>query len=475
MTKGDARPIIWWVRRDLRLGDNPALMAAVEKGVPVVPVFILDEVFETYGAAPKWRLGLGLDAFGKALADKGSRLILRRGKALSVLRELIADTGASAVHWSRLCDPSARARDEAVKSALRDDGTDARSFPGHLLFEPWTVQTGAGGYYKVFTPYWKSVRSRDPGQPLRTPGKIPVPMDWPVSDILADWRLGDAMRRGASVVGDHVLVGESGAASRLGAFIANSVGDYASQRDIPGVPGTSRLSENLTYGEISVRSVWHAGIRAREDGKPGAETFLKELAWRDFAYHLAFHTPRLISGNWNTDWDGFPWREDADGPEVLRWQQGRTGVPFVDAAQRELYVTGTMHNRSRMITASFLTKHLRCHWRIGLKWFEDCLIDWDPASNALGWQWVAGSGPDAAPYFRVFNPETQRQKFDPDCEYIRRWIAEGQDHPGNDALSFFKAAPVSWSLSASDGYPDQLVDLAEGRNRALAAYEGWKA
>jgi deoxyribodipyrimidine photo-lyase len=266
-------------------------------------------------------------------------------------------------------------------------------------------------------------------------------------------------------------VGEEAARGRLGSFIANSIEDYKARRDFPGEESTSRLSENLAWGEISPATLWHAGMRAMHEGAKGAEHFLKEVVWREFAYHLIYHTPHIVEENWREGWDSFPWNEDERVKEVRDWKHGRTGIKFVDAAMREMYVTGTMHNRSRMIVASYLTKHLMCHWRIGKEWFEDCLIDWDPASNAMGWQWTAGSGPDAAPYFRVFNPETQLEKFDGDGVYQKRWLAEGQSNPSETALSYFDAVPKSWNLSPKDDYPKPVVALDEGRKRALEAYE----
>lgn len=463
-------PIILWFRRDLRLGDHPALTEAVGSGNPVIPVFIHDEVVDGIGAAPKFRLGLSVAALAESLTDKGSRLILRRGRALDCLCDLIAETGAKAVWWSRLYDPDARKRDEAVKTALKDDGIDARSFSGHLLFEPWSVKTQTGDFYKVYTPFWKSVRGRDLPATLPAPGKIAAPESWPASDDLTDWGMAKAMSRGADVVARHVTVGDAAASRRLGTFIAHRISDYKTNRDLPGIDGTSGLSENLTYGEISPLACWHAGWRALHDGKGDAETFLKELVWREFAYHLIHHTPRLTNRNWRDGWDDFPWTTDERGAEVLAWKQGRTGVPFVDAAMREMYVTGTMHNRARMIVASYLTKHLMCDWRIGQAWFAEHLTDWDPASNALGWQWVAGSGPDAAPYFRIFNPDTQAEKFDADHAYRRAWIAEGQGDPPDTACAYFRAIPRRWAMSAADPYPDPLVGLARGRQRALDAY-----
>ena len=462
-------PIILWLRRDLRLADHPALVAACETGRPVIPVFIHDEVVEGHGAAPKWRLGLSVADFAKRLDGMGSRLILRRGKALDILRQLLDETGAEAVYWSRLYDPASIKRDKAVKAALKDDGVGAQSFNSHLLFEPWQVETQDGGFYKVYSSFWRNVKDRDVAAPIAKVEALVHPDEWPDSDDLDSWNMGAAMRRGADIVAAHVCVGEAAAQDRLAGFIEDRIEDYKKCRDFPAVEATSRLSENLTYGEISPRTIWHTGQRALQDGGKGAEHFLKELVWREFAYHLIYHTPHIIRDNWRGEWDDFPWR--ADGEPAEKWRRGRTGIPFVDAAMREMYVTGTMHNRARMIVASYLTKHLLTDWRYGMRWFEDCLIDWDPASNAMGWQWVAGSGPDAAPYFRVFNPETQAEKFDPDCDYRNRWIAEGRDVPHDDALSYFDAIPKSWGLSPSDPYPEPIMELPEGRKRALAAYE----
>ena len=464
-------PVLVWFRRDLRLSDHAALSAACGGDRPVIPVFIHDASVESLGAAPKWRLGLGLAQLSETLAQKGSRLILRKGEALDVLKALVQETGAGAVYWSRLYDPQAVKRDIEVKSALRDAGLEAKSFGGHLMFEPWTVETKTGGFYKVYTPFWKSVRNQDVPEPRPAPSRIPAPDTWPASDELAAWALGAAMRRGADVVRPFVRLGEGAAQSRLGAFIAHKVADYDSARDLPAVDGTSGLSENLALGEISPHQCWHAGTRALEEGKAGAETFLKELVWREFAYHLMHHTPRILDGNWKEDWDAFAWNSDASAPKVVAWTRGRTGIQFVDAAMREMYVTGRMHNRGRMIVASYLTKHLLTHWKIGQKWFEDCLIDWDPASNAMGWQWSAGSGPDATPYFRVFNPVTQLDKFDPKRTYVSRWIAEGRKRPHDDALAYFDAIPKSWDMAPDDRYPDPIVPADEGRKVALNAYE----
>ncbi|MGQ0564231.1 MAG: cryptochrome/photolyase family protein [Gemmobacter sp.] len=461
-------PLILWFRRDLRLSDHPMLTAAVDAGRPLLPLFILDPETEALGAAAKWRLGEGLAVFAAMLERAGSRLTFRRGAALDVLRAVIAETGAAGVHWSRLYDPASRARDEGVKSALRAEGRIAVSHPGHLLHEPWTVMTGQGGPYRVYTLFWNAVAARDCPAPLPRVTALPPPQAWPVSDRLEDWHLGAAMRHGGAVVAAHTQAGEAAAEARADAFLAGPVGAYGTARNRVDQAGTSGLSPHLALGEIGVRRLWHGGVRAEGEGRKGAFTFRKELVWRDFAHHLLYHYPTLPVANWKPEWDAFSWRADNDDAEA--WRRGMTGEPFVDAGMREMYVTGTMHNRARMIVASYLTKHLMTDWRIGAAWFDDCLTDWDPASNAMGWQWAAGSGPDAAPYFRIFNPTTQGETHDPAGTYRTRWIAERSAKPGADALSFFDAVPRSWQLDPRAPYPGPIVDLAAGRARALAAY-----
>lgn len=463
-------PLILWFRRDLRLDDNPMLQAASATGRPLIPVFIGDDALFGIGAAARWRYGESIADFALRLESKGARLVLRRGPALGVLRDLVAQTGASGVWWTRLYDPQARDRDSAIKDDLRARGAEARSFPGHLLAEPWEIETGQGTPYRVYTPFWKALCARDIPAPCPEPERLQLPDTWPESDHLDDWALGAGLNRAAPVLARHARIGEAAAQDRLDRFLAGAVEDYRHARDLPGRDTTSGLSENLTYGEIGPRRIWSAAqaLLAAAPGHKGAEHFCKELAWRDFAYHLMFHTPEILTRNWREEWDSFPWRDDNADSE--RWRRGMTGEPFVDAGLREMYVTGTMHNRARMIVASYLTKHLMTHWKVGLDWFADCLTDWDVASNAMGWQWVAGSGPDAAPYFRVFNPATQAEKFDANALYRRRFIAELSANPGEDARAFFACAPRSWGLDPAAPYPAPLVDLAEGRKRALAAY-----
>jgi deoxyribodipyrimidine photo-lyase len=455
-------PLILWFRRDLRLSDHPMLTAAVATGRPVMPVFILDSQTATQGAAARWRLGLSVADFAARLAGMGLRLVLRSGDALAVLQDLMAETGAQGVYWSRLYDPASRRRDAAVKAALTAGGCEARSFAGHLLHEPWTVTTGEGGFYKVYSPFWRAVQGRE----LREVLPAPVALRGSAADIAGDdlkgWALGARMQRGAAVVLPWQRVGERAAMDRLQGFLATRVAAYKVRRDFLAEGACSGLSENLTYGEISPLQMWQGGWRALQEGAAGAEHFLKELVWREFAWSLAYNSPHILERNWREGWDDFPWRADNDDAEA--WRRGMTGEPLVDAAMRQMYVTGTMHNRARMIVASYLTKHLLTDWRVGQAWFAECLTDWDPASNAMGWQWVAGSGPDAAPYFRIFNPATQAEKFDPEGDYRKRWLDRGSD----GARAYLDAAPLRWGLR--DGpRPQPLITLEAGRAQALAA------
>ncbi len=470
MTK---QPIIVWFRRDFRLADHPALHAALALGHPVLPLVVLDPETLAMGPAALWRWGLAVEAFALRLQSMGSRLVLRRGPAPQVLAALLDETQAAGVLWSRSYDPNTTPRDALVKAMVKGRGLLAGSRPGFLLHEPAAVLTGAGGFYRVYTPFWNAVKGLPVAPPLPAPKALPAPDVWPVSDDLASWDLGAGMRRGAAVVRPYQQVGEAAAMARLAAFIDIKADGYKLQRDFLAQDASSGLSENLTYGEISPRQIWHAGQRALHEGAAGAEHFLKELVWREFAWALMHHTPHIAHTNWRPEWEGFGWR--ADNPDAEAWRRGQTGEPVVDAAMRQMFVTGTMHNRARMIVASYLTKHLLTDWRVGQAWFAQCLTDWDPAANAMGWQWVAGSGPDAAPYFRVFNPTTQAQNFDPDQSYRARYVAELSATPPKPALDFFAAAPISWRLDPKRPYPPPLISLPDGRARALAAYAQRKA
>ncbi|PZQ47904.1 MAG: deoxyribodipyrimidine photolyase [Rhodovulum sulfidophilum] len=465
----DLRPRLFRFRRDLRLDDNPGLAAAAEGG-PVIPVFVLDAETEALGAAAKWRLGQSLADLDATLRARRSRLVLRRGDPAVVLPDLARETNAGAAHWGRVYLPATAEADSRARAALEKQGVAVVEHPGFLLREPWTIRTGAGTPFKVYTPFAKAAAA-DPIAACIDAPSLSSPDNWPGSDALEDWHLGAAMNRGAGIVAKYARVGENAARARLDAFLDGLVRDYARDRDRPDRDGTSGLSENLTYGEISPRRIWHAAERA---GGGGVDTFRRELLWREFAWHLIWHDPELPTRNWRRDWDAFGWRKDNADAEA--WRRGMTGEPMVDAGMRELFVTGRMHNRVRMIVASYLTKNLLTHWRVGLDWFADCLTDWDPAANAMNWQWVAGSGPDAAPFFRVFNPATQAEKFDPDRAYRRRFLADfGGRRPEPEALDFFAAAPRAWKLDPAAPAPAPLVDLGDSRKRALGAYERHRA
>jgi len=299
--------------------------------------------------------------------------------------------------------------------------------------------------------------------------KLHSPHVWPKSDLLSNWGLGEEMNRGRNVVSKYINVGEEVALNKLDNFIVSNVDRYKIDRDFPMRHVTSGLSENLTYGEISPRLIFNSLRNSFDRNDLGAEHFLKELVWREFAYHLLWHFPKLDTQCWRVEWDNFPWKGINENAKA--WMQGRTGQSFVDAGMRELYTTGTMHNRLRMIVGSYLTKHLQTDWRIGLKWFEDCLIDWDPASNAMGWQWIAGCGADAAPYFRIFNPNLQAEKFDSDGQYRKKWLEADKEL---DAKAFFDAIPVAWKLSDDKIIQNEIVDLYQGRKSALDAYSAFK-
>ncbi|MDO5529125.1 MAG: deoxyribodipyrimidine photo-lyase, partial [Paracoccus sp. (in: a-proteobacteria)] len=375
------------------MGDNPALADAARAGF-VLPLFIADDEVMGWGAAHRWRIGRALASLDADLRARGSRLILRYGAPADILRDLAAQTGADCVH---------------VSHDVRDAPLALRRHPlNQLAPDHGRIATKTGGPYRVFTPFWKALRETEIAPPQAAPSRLAPPPIWPESDDPA--RLSAGVDRGAAVLAQATEPGEAAAQSRLRRFI-HKLPAYAAGRDRPDMDAGSGLSGALSVGEIGARQVWAAGRAAMDEGAPGAEKFLAELAWREFARHLLHHFPVLPQRNWSESWDLFPWRGDNDDSEA--WRRGQTGVDLVDAGMRELYATGRMHNRVRMVAASYLTKHLLTDWRVGLDWFAQTLTDWDAASNAMNWQWVAGSGPDSAPFFRIFNPDTQAQKFDP--------------------------------------------------------------
>lgn len=455
-----------WFRNDLRLADNPALIAALGAGRAVVPLYVLDDKTEGIrprGAASRWWLHQSLQSLDASLRALGSRLILRRGPAEQVIGDLAAECEAQAVYLNRAYDLGSHERDERLKQSLSSRGVAAESFKGNLLFEPWEVRTLSDQPFKVFTPFWRACRSLpSPDRPLPTPGQLPGPARWPTSDELAAWQLTPHAPDWSGGLRAAWTPGETGAIDRLTAFLDDVLKRYHMVRDRPAVEGTSQLSPHFAFGEISPRQIWQA-VTMRGLSR-AVEKFIAELGWREFAYHLLFHCGDLANHNHRQEFDAFPWLDDESAIEA--WQRGRTGYPIVDAGLRELWSTGWMHNRVRMITASFLIKDLMVDWRIGERWFWDTLVDADPACNAVNWQWVAGSGADAAPYFRVFNPVLQGERFDPAGDYVRRWVPELAGLPA-------KTIHRPWTAERkppSEVYPERIVDHAVARTRALEAF-----
>ena len=472
---------IVWFRQDLRLEDNPALAAAAERGAPVIPLFILDETVpadEAMGAASRWWLNGSLAALAADLGTRyGQRLILRRGAPGEILEALAAETKADAVLWNRCYEPHAVARDREIKAALKARGLAVESHNAALIAEPWEVRTGAGEPYKVFTPFWKAVRAQiAPPQPLPAPETLACPATWPGSDALDGWALLPSRPDWAGGLRDAWTPGENAARSRLHAFLRHRLDGYADTRDLPGTHGTSRLSPHLHWGEIGPRQIWHAtqahtAAHGQAKTEKAAAKFLAEVGWREFSYHLLFNFPQIVRDNFRPEFDGYPWARDTAA--LARWQRGQTGYPIVDAGMRELWATGWMHNRVRMIVGSFLIKDLLIHWKEGERWFADTLVDADLASNCASWQWVAGSGADAAPYFRIFNPVSQAAKFDADGAYIRKWVPEIARLP-DDFIAQPWTAPAlvlkAADVTLGDTYPRPMVDHALARDRAMAGY-----
>ena len=460
-----------WFRRDLRLSDNPALHNATQNGKPIIPLFILDESTDNSGAAFKWRLGLSIERLSLDLKKYNSKLILRKGNPLNVLKELKSSLGALHIFWNRLYDESSVKRDTEIKSYFESQGVRIISTEGMLLHSPWKTQTMSGSYYKVFTPFWRALSKLEVKPTVPKPIKLIEPQKWPASDDISEWKLEKEIGKGKKYLIETVNVGEERARLGLDMFLHQRLEYYEQSRDRVDLTESSNLSENLAYGEISAREIWHSAIGQKDVGFNKKEMFLRQLAWRDFAWYLAYFSPHILRKNWKSEWDNFPWRENED--ELTSWKRGLTGQPIVDAGMREMYVTGRMHNRVRMIVASYLTKHLLIDWRHGLKWFEDCLIDWDPASNAMGWQWVAGSGPDASPFFRVFNPELQAKKFDPESKYQIKYLGLNFK-PTPESEKFCKMSPKSWNIDKGKRPSESIVDLKVGRDRALDSYSKFK-
>lgn len=474
---------IVWFRQDLRLADNPALQAAIARGGAILPVYIAsdDEDGEwPAGGAARWWLHESLSSLASSLQDCGSRLIVRTGSALATLRALCHETGADAVYWNRRYEPAALARDTQLKSSLRSDGILVASYNGSLLIEPWEVATQTGRPFQVFTPFWRRVLADLLPSPLpATPDRLPAPNAWPLSMAVAELAL-LPQRPWYATMAKTWQPGEVGANRRLERFVDAALDTYAQDRDRPAIAGTSQLSPHLHHGEISPRQIWHCilSVADTRDIVPAQlrnGKYIAELGWREFSYHLLFHFPHTHSAPLREPFAQFPWRDDPIG--LRAWQRGRTGVPLVDAGMRELWATGWMHNRVRMIVGSFLVKNLRLHWLEGARWFWDTLVDADMASNTQGWQWVSGCGADSAPYFRVFNPVTQSERFDPQGVYLRRWLpelAKLQDQDIHAPWLASEAALTTAGIVLGRDYPRPIVDLKESRDAALDAWRSLK-
>jgi deoxyribodipyrimidine photo-lyase len=475
------RPALVWFRDDLRLADNPALTAAARGGRPVVCLYVLDESPERrpLGGAARWWLHHSLAALRDELSARGVPLVLVRGPAETCVPEAVQRFGIAAVHWCRRYGSAERVLDEALRTRLEAEGVEVGSHPGRLLVEPWEVRTRTGDWFKVFTPFWKAAQAvLGDGRPL-----LPVPNLQPADTAERGLPL-DALELlptkpdWAAGLRETWVPGEASARERLGSFLDSRIDRYASHRDVPAGEATSELSAHLRFGEISASTV-HATAGHRRDSAAGVSEavtkFHSELGWREFAYHLLWHFPDLATRNFQPRFDDFPWRSGDDAEaDAEAWRRGRTGYPIVDAGMRQLWQTGVLHNRVRLIVASFLVKHLLVDWRVGEAWFWDTLVDADPANNAASWQWVAGSGADAAPYFRIFNPVAQGERFDPDGTYVKRWVPELSGLPSG-LIHKPWGAPAEVLAAAGvvlgGAYPSPIVDHDAARRRALSAFE----
>jgi deoxyribodipyrimidine photo-lyase len=465
-------PILLWFRRDLRLADQPAVSAAVESGRPVVPVFILDDAADgvrPLGGASKWWLDKSLKSLMGDLERLGSRLIVRRGRSDAVLTDLARETGARAAVWGRSYERGAKTRDGRVRAALEAGGIAGTETGGSFLVEPGSVLNGSGEPYRVFAPWWRAAqRTLGEVRPTPAPERIRSPETWPASVPPQDWGLHPTRPDWSG--GFDWTPGERAAQTRLSAFMASGASRYHQTRDLPGEDGSTRLSGHLTWGEIGARQVWTAA-HAAGLGPEARDKLLSEVAWRDFNWQLmAFH-PQVEDRPFRPEFAAMPFREAP--AEMEAWRRGRTGYPIVDAGMRELWVTGWMPNRLRLIAGSFQVKHLLADWRLGEAWFWDTLVDADPANNPLNWQWLAGSGPDAQPFNRIFNPLLQAEKFDPDGRYVRRWLPELARLPDALVHKPWEAPPEilrEAGVELGRTYPRPIVDHAEARGRALAAF-----
>jgi deoxyribodipyrimidine photo-lyase len=469
---------IMWFTRDLRLEDNSALQAAVARGGAVVPVFAWTPEEEwdwRPGAAARWWLRHSLIELSARLESIGSRLIVREGDPSQVLHEIVDETGATAVFFNRRFEPAALEQSRRVMAALATRGVDVHPFNDSLLFDPQTVRNRAGEPFRVFTPFWQHLLTlEDPGRRIPAPEWMPSPARWPASRRITDPRVLPTDGRLGGFPA-HWTPGELAGQEHLRRFLDEVLRGYAHSRDLPGIRGTSRLSPYLRTGDVGPRRVWHDVLGARAGDRSEHESYLRQLVWREFSYHLLYHFPHSATAPLRGAFQAFPWNDDEGA--VRMWRAGRTGYPFVDAGMRELTASGWMHNRARMVAASFLVKHLLVHWLEGARWFWETLVDADLANNTMGWQWVAGSGADASPYFRVFNPVAQGRRYDPDGKYVRHWVPELASLP-DEYIHAPWTAPASVLEAAGvklgSSYPKPIVDHAAARARALEAYDSIK-
>ena len=480
MTDRSDAPCIVWFRDDLRLSDHPALHAAAATGRPVICLYILDEMSKRTGARPiggaaRWWLAQSLRALEKRLRAAGVPLVLRKGNAAAIIPDLARESGVHDVFWNRIAQAPHQAAEDDIATALRELGIHPQTFAGDLLANPDAVRTKEGRGLRVFTPFWRRIQALGaPTDPLPAPRRLRAGPDV-ASDTIESFGLEPIRPDWAGGLRESWTAGESAAQKRLERFLKAGLAGYAHDRDRPDRDGTSGLSPHLRFGEISPRHVWHTTHFAAAD-RPSlagdADKFLSELGWREFCRHLLFDVPDLATRNLQLSFDGFPWRHDEAA--LKAWQRGQTGYPIVDAGMRELWHTGVMHNRVRMVVASFLVKHLLIDWRAGEQWFWDTLVDADAGNNPANWQWVAGCGADAAPYFRVFNPVLQGQKFDPDGAYVSRWVGELSQLPKKFIHQPWEATPLelaSAGVTLGKTYPHPIIDHRKGRERALTAYE----
>lgn len=470
---------IVWFRKDLRLSDNPALTIAINSGVEIYPVFIYapeEEIFGDLGGACKWWLHQSLASLDQSLNELGLQLFIYKGESLKTLQTIVAKTGAKSVYWNRRYEPNIIERDKTIKKSLQDDGLEVKTFNANLLFEPWEIANSSGKPFQVFTPFWKAILANPPTKSflpppsaVKTPSKLLDCLKLSELELepKTDWAKG--LRK-------TWKPGEQGAENRLASLLTHKLDNYKEARDFPAQEASSRLSPHLNFGEISPRQIWHTiksvvAIKGEDKLKDGADFFLRELVWREFAYHLIYYFPETVNQPLRKNFNSFPWKKDENS--LKAWQTGQTGYPIVDAGMRELWQIGWMHNRVRMIVASFLTKDLLVNWQEGAAWFWDTLVDADLANNAFGWQWTAGCGADASPFFRIFNPVLQGEKFDPEGNYIKAWIPELGKLPSKWIHKPWQA-PVDVLKNAGvilgSNYPKPIVEHSFARERALEAF-----